>query len=266
MNSYTTNLEFETGFTSALTIEDVIYIGTTSYGVLKSNAISVSEYEEIHPKGPLLNSVFSLEYGYNNLWVTFGAYSITFNPYPLNKRGISRLRDSEWGNIRYDSIQNTIQSNVYELNKISINPLDPSQAFVSSFHSGLLNIEAEDSIELLNDTNSGLESIPSAQTIRVSGTAFDDDANLWVLNSIIQKPLKKFNPTTNQWTSYDFSSIITNPLTDENGFSEIVIGPDGTKWIGGLKKGVIGFNETGMLLKNIDDEDCLLYTSDAADE
>ena len=255
MNSYTTNLEFETGFTSALTIEDVIYIGTTSYGVLKSNAISVSEYEEIHPKGPLLNSVFSLEYGYNNLWVTFGAYSITFNPYPLNKRGISRLRDSEWGNIRYDSIQNTIQSNVYELNKISINPLDPSQAFVSSFHSGLLNIEAEDSIELLNDTNSGLESIPSAQTIRVSGTAFDDDANLWVLNSIIQKPLKKFNPTTNQWTSYDFSSIITNPLTDENGFSEIVIGPDGTKWIGGLKKGVIGFNETGMLLKNIDDED-----------
>lgn len=44
-------------------------------------------------------------------------------------------------------------------------------------------------------------------------------------------------------------------MTDENGFSEIVIGPDGTKWIGGLKKGLIGFNETGMLLKNIDDQD-----------
>mgnify|MGYP006074496957 FL=1 len=255
MNSYTTNLEFETNYTSALTINSIIYIGTTDYGILKSNAISVSEYEEIHPEGPLLNSVFSLEFGHNNLWVTFGAYSITFNPYPLNKRGISRLRNTEWNNIRYDSILNTIQSNVYELNKISINPLDPSQVFISSFHSGLLNIKTGESIALLDQSNSGLESIPSGQTVRISGTAFDDDANLWVLNSIIQKPLKKFNPTTNQWTSYDFSSIITNPLTDENGFSEIVIGPDGTKWIGGLKKGVIGFNETGMLLKNIDDED-----------
>ena len=255
MNSYTTNLEFETGFMSALTIKDVIYIGTTSYGVLKSKAIAESEYEEIHPKGPLLNSVFSLEYGYNNLWVTFGAYTITFNPGPVNKRGISRLRNTEWNNISYESIQNTVQSNVYNLNKISINPLDPSQVFISSFQSGLLNIEADNSIELLNNSNSGLESIPTAQTIRISGTAFDNDANLWVLNSIIQKPLKKFNPTTNQWTSYDFSSIISNPLIDENGFSEIVIGSDGTKWIGGLKKGVIGFNETGLLLKNIDDEE-----------
>ena len=76
---------------------------------------------------------------------------------------------------------------------------------------------------------------------------------LLALRGRVQNPLSKFE--NNQWTSYDFSSIITNPLTDENGFSEIVIGPDGTKWIGGLKKGLIGFNETGMLLKNIDDQD-----------
>ena len=87
---------------------------------------------------------------------------------------------------------------MYELNKISINPLDPSQVFISSFHSGLLNIKTGESIALLDQSNSGLESIPSGQTVRISGTAFDDDANLWVLNSIIQKPLKKFNPTTNQ--------------------------------------------------------------------
>ncbi|MDC1471752.1 ABC transporter substrate-binding protein [Flavobacteriaceae bacterium] len=254
-NNYTTNLEFETSYTSALTINDIIYIGTTDYGVLKSKRIAVSEYQEIHPEGPLLNSAFSLEYGYNNLWVTFGAYSIFFNPYPLNKRGISNLRNTEWNNISYDSIQRAIGKEVYELNKISTNPLDPNHVFVSSFHSGLLDIKTEESITLIDQSNSGLESIPSAQTVRISGAAFDDAANLWVLNSIIQKPLKKFNPSTNQWTSYDFSSIITNPMTDENGFSEIVIGPDGTKWIGGYKKGLIGFNETGMLLKNIDDED-----------
>ena len=252
---YTTNLEFETSFTTALSIDGVIYIGTTDYGVLKSKAMSVSEYDEIHPQGPLLNSAFSLKYGYNNLWVTFGAYSSNFNPYPLNKRGISRLRNAEWDNISYDSIQQTIESDVYVLNEISIDPLDPNHVFVSSFHSGLLDVKIDESIELLDQSNSGLESIASNVTVRISGTTFDNDANLWVLNSIIQKPLKKLNPTTNQWTSYDFSSIITDPITDENGFSELVIGPDGTKWIGGLKKGLIGFNENGMNLKNINDND-----------
>ena len=252
---YTTNLEFETNFTTALSIDGVIYIGTTDYGVLKSKAMSVSEYDEIHPQGPLLNSAFSLKYGYNNLWVTFGAYSSNFNPYPLNKRGISRLRNAEWDNISYDSIQQTIESDVYVLNEISIDPLDPNHVFVSSFHSGLLDVKIDESIELLDQSNSGLESIASNVTVRISGTTFDNDANLWVLNSIIQKPLKKLNPTTNQWTSYDFSSIITDPMTDENGFSELVIGPDGTKWIGGLKKGLIGFNENGMNLKNINDND-----------
>ena len=252
---YTTNIEFETNFTSALSIDGIIFIGTTDYGVLKSKAISVSEYDEIHPQGPLLNSAFSLKYGYNNLWVTFGAYTSDFNPYPLNKRGISRLRNTEWNNISYDSIQRTIESDVYVLNEISIDPLDPNHVFVSSFHSGLLDVKIDESIELLDQSNSGLESIASNATVRISGTAFDNDANLWVLNSIIQKPLKRLNPTTNQWTSYDFSSIITDPITDENGFSELVIGPDGTKWIGGLKKGLIGFNENGMNLKNINDND-----------
>tara|TARA_B110000967_G_scaffold207088_1_gene255563 strand:- start:3266 stop:5626 length:2361 start_codon:yes stop_codon:yes gene_type:complete len=259
MNSYTSNLEFETGFTSALTIEEVIYIGTTSYGVLKSKAISVSEYEEIHPKGPLLNSVFSLEYGYNNLWVTFGDYSIFFVP-KSKQRGISRLYNSEWNNISHDSIQNTIQSNVYDLNYIAINPLDPNQLFISSFHSGLLSVKVEDSIELLNAANSGLESLiylpnPNYVSIRVSGSSFDNQDNLWVLNSKVKKPLKKFNPTINQWTSYDFTPIIPNFSDDEFGFSEIVIGRDGTKWIGGYKSGLIGFNETGLKLKNIDDEE-----------
>lgn len=252
---YTTNIEFETNFTTALSIDGVIYIGTTDYGVLKSKAMSVSEYDEIHPQGPLLNSAFSLKYGYNNLWMTFGEYTTSFNPYPLNKRGISRLQNTEWDNISYDSIQQTIESDVYVLNEISIDPLDPNHVFVSSFHSGLLDVKIDESIELFDQSNSGLESIASNVTVRISGTAFDNDANLWVLNSIIQKPLKKLNPITNQWTSYDFSSIIADPMTDENGFSELVIGSDGTKWIGGLKKGLIGFNENGMNLKSINDKD-----------
>ena len=260
IDTYTINLEFETDFTSALTIDNVIYIGTTNFGVLRSKAISISEYEEIHPQGPLSNNVFSLEHGYNNLWVSYGSYSFFFNPHPLKKRGISRLYNTEWNNIRYDSIQNTTQTDVYDLNNISINPLDPDQVFISSFHSGLLSVKIEDSIEILNTANSGLEALlylpnPAYVSIRISASSFDDQDNLWVLNSKVQTPLKKFNLSSNQWTSYDFTPIIPNPSDDELGFSDIVIGPDGTKWIGGHKSGLIGFNEDVMLLKNINDKD-----------
>ncbi|MDA9335807.1 ABC transporter substrate-binding protein [Flavobacteriaceae bacterium] len=251
--------EFDTSYTSALLLNDALYIGTTDFGVLKSDMRSSLGYEEIHPSGPLRNSVFSLEYGYDNLWVTFGAYSIFFTP-NLKKRGISRLQNVEWDNVIYDSIQNTVQSNVYDLNKISINPLDPDQIFISSLHSGLLSLKVEDSMTLFDPSNSGLEALiytpdPNYISIRVSGSVFDDQSDLWILNSKVKRPLKKLSPINNQWTSYDFTSIIPDPLSDENGFSEIVIGPDGTKWIGSYRSGLIGFNENGMLLKNINDKD-----------
>ena len=259
-NTYSTNPDFDTNFNAALKIDAVVYIGTTDYGVLKSNPLDPSGFDEIHPIGPLKNTVFSLSHGYGNLWVSYGDYSIGFNPYPLRYYGISNYENSEWVNTSYDSIRDTTGAPVSSLNRISINTFNPNQVYISSYHHGLLDFKKGESITLLDDSNSSLESLvnpdnPNYKSIRISGSTFDRDGNLWVLNSRVNNALKKFNPTSSSWTSYDFSSIIENPFSDENGFSEVVIGPDGTKWIGGLKKGLIGFNETGMLLKNISDED-----------
>ena len=259
-NTYSTNPDFDTNFNAALKIDAVVYIGTTDYGVLKSNPLDPSGFDEIHPIGPLKNTVFSLSHGYGNLWVSYGDYSIGFNPYPLRYYGISNYENSEWVNTSYDSIRDTTGAPVSSLNRISINTFNPNQVYISSYHHGLLDFKKGESITLLDDSNSSLESLvnpdnPNYKSIRISGSTFDRDGNLWVLNSRVNNALKKFNPTSSSWTSYDFSFIIENPFSDENGFSEVVIGPDGTKWIGGLKKGLIGFNETGMLLKNISDED-----------
>ena len=68
-------------------------------------------------KSPLLNIPFSVEARDNNLWVTFGDFTYDYNPYPLNKRGISHLIDEDWVNIPYDSI-----FEARSLNNISINP------------------------------------------------------------------------------------------------------------------------------------------------
>ena len=260
MNMYSTAPEFNTRFTTALKIDSVVYIGTIDYGVIRPDPLSLDGFEEIHPKGPLKNSVFSLSYGYGNLWVSYGDYSIFFNPSPSRNYGVSNYVNERWFNTTYDSIQQATGTTISNLNTISINPLKPSQVYISSFADGLLDFEKEESITLLDDSNSSLESLvlpsnPNYKSIRISGSTFDREGNLWVLNSKVDNALKKLNPTSSSWTSYDFSAIISDPLSEELGFSEVVVGPDQTKWIGSYSKGLIGFNESGMLLKNISDED-----------
>ena len=260
VNTYSLPTELNTIFTCALIIGTDVYIGTKNHGILKPDSLAVFGYEEIHPDGPLKNTPFSLTYEYGNLWVTFGEYSIFFNPSPSRNYGISNYVDMNWHNTTYDSIQQATSKTVSNLNAISVNPLNPDQVFISSFSHGLLNFQKDESITLLDESNSSLESLvlpgsPNYKSIRISGSTFDSDGNLWVLNSKVDNALKKFNPSSSSWISYDFSNIISDPINEELGFSEVVTGSGQTKWIGSYNKGLIGFNESGMLLKNISDEE-----------
>ena len=252
--------DFPTLYTCTISFRGNIFIGTSGgintgksgFGVLKTKLTSLDSFEEIHPDGPLSNSPFSLEFKNNDLWLTYGGYGIFFQwSGGQSSTGISRYRQNEWLNIPYDSINSMVSSPQF-LSHTAINPFNTDQVFISSYYSGLLEVNTQEVVNIYNENNSTLNPfIPNRYL--TSACKFDNNGALWVTTGRVQKPLSKFE--NNQWTSYDFSSIIENPLNDENGFSEVVIGPDGTKWIGGLKKGLIGFNETGMLLKNISDED-----------
>jgi len=250
-----TSSEFDTNFTSAVTTSEGIYIGTLGYGVLRSTILNPENYLEIHPNGPLRNDTFSVEADFGNVWATYGAYTLTY--FPLNRKyGVSHLQE-DWVNIPYDSLQPP----VFSLNYISINPFKPQQVFISSFQHGLLEIENNEWVNLYNQLNSGLESLivpgnPNFTSIRLTGSTFDREGLLWTLTARVARPLKSFNPSTGQWVGYDFTEITPDPLNDEFGYSDIVIDANNTKWIGGYKLGVIGFNENGgnHLIKFINDE------------
>lgn len=259
INSYNNSSDLNTTFTTSKIFNNIIYIGTLSSGMLKISNNSNDLYEKIIPNGPLRNNPFSLHFGYGDLWVTFGDYDEDFNPNPNREYGFSFLESNIWTNISYDSIQQNIEKPVYNLNAIAINPVNSDQVFISSFQHGLLKFEKNNSLELFDDTNSALQSLvlvgSNYKSIRVSDLKFDNQGSLWSLTSLVEEPLKKFNLTTNQWQTYSFSSIIDNPILDENGFGPLVIGPDGTKWVGSYRNGVIGFNENGNLIRQIEGED-----------
>jgi hypothetical protein len=251
------NDEIDTQFTSAIIFNNDIYIGTNSLGILKTDYTNPIEFEEIRPDGPLRNDVFKIEAGNNELWVTYGDYDNDYFPNPFRSYGISHLVEDEWKNIPFDSLLNA-----RNLNYIAINPFNPSNVFISAFTEGILEVNNDEATILYNQTNSVLEGLitnAGTQTtaIRQTGSKFDSNGILWTLTNRVIRPLIRYDPSSQTWSSFSFEDIIPNGLTDELGFSDIDIDDNGTKWIGGFRKGLIGYNENSgsQFIANISSEE-----------
>lgn len=243
INSIQSSETSSDSFTSAIQLDDYVYIGTTDKGVLKIDVNNSSDFTEIRPDGPLENDIFKLDATTNTVWASYGEYTAALNPYPITSKGISYLYNDVWESLPYDSL---FQAS--ELNVITPNIFNPRQVFISSFFNGLLEINNFEPTILFNETNSGLESLvlsddPNYVDIRVSATEFDSDGLLWTLTSFVDQPLKSYNPISGNWQAYSFSDLI-DPPSEENGFFDIAIDNNGTKWIGSYKNGLLAYNES----------------------
>ncbi len=251
------NSDFSTQYTSATIDLENIYIGTKDFGILKTAINNTLALEEVHPEGPLFNTPFSVESETNGVWVTFGGYSLFYVPFG-RRQGFSHLNNESWVNVKYPE---AFQAR--DINGIAINPFDTKQVFISSFNNGLIEVNDNVPTILFDQNNSGLESLvipnnPSFISVRVLNPLFDRNGLLWTLTTLIDEPLKSYNPATSQWKSYDFTDIIIDGFTGGNlGYADIVIGSDDTKWIATYKYGLIGFNENGNspLIKSVSKEE-----------
>ncbi|MFN3752603.1 two-component regulator propeller domain-containing protein [Flavobacterium sp.] len=239
-------------FTCATVINGNIYIGTAENGLLSSSITSPTNFEFIMPNGPIKNNMFAINSSSTNLWAVYGGYDISYNPYlyvgfDLTEFGISKFNQNGWLNIPYSDVLGA-----KSISKIAINPNNENQVYASSYHSGLLKLENDIPTTLYNQTNSGLESLVDGANIsvRINGTAFDRQGNLWVTNSKIKNGLKVLR-TSGQWQSYNMDDIFDNYVASN--LNKIVIDNSGTKWMASSLDGVIAFNENTNIFKKITD-------------
>lgn len=228
--------------------EDEVFIGTfgrlnqgkPGRGVLKVIDNDIENYEQIHPEGPLSNNVFSINTPVNEIWATFGGYSRTFNPNGgIRKTGLSHFKNNEWINTPYDTIAAIIPNPIF-LSHIAVNPFNTNQVFISSYRSGLIEINDEVPTTLYNQDNSTITPFTGSAHF-VSVMTFDNSGALWVMNGRNARPLNKFE--NGQWESYDYTSIIPVPPTNSNlGFSSIAIDNQRTIFTGSFSFGLLGFN------------------------
>jgi ligand-binding sensor domain-containing protein len=240
--------EFEYTLNNIFTENDSVYLATKEYGILKSRLSLPNSYTEIHPEGPLDNDIFSITAQNNTLWVVYGGYDDTNTPIN-NKKGFSRFNGEQWVNTVFNSslpsdlVQVTIDPN--NENKVYISALGVTSNIDIKPTGGLLVVENDVITQTYNHLNSSFEpiqvSLPSIN-IRVSGSAFDNQGNLWATNYETGEELKKLS-ASGQWSSIDLSAIVTNK--NKPGLNEVVVDKSNSVWIGTRKNGLYVYNENG---------------------
>ena len=261
ISSAQTSISYDTTFTQLASISSSVentfilntsliyngnwYLGTQESGLLEISNVDAANVNTLSPQGPLSNDPFALEANNDVLWVVYGDYSGSYNPFPLKQRGISRLTSDNWLNIPKENVLGATS-----LSYITVNPNDPEEVFISSFQDGLLRVKDNVVTNLYNTTNSGFETlVPGEEVVRLNGSIFNRSGELWVLNSRIDNGLKLFDPETAQTTNINLSSVISDTSADL-GFSEIELDRSGNVFFGTFLNGIIGYRiSDGKLIR-----------------
>ena len=243
INEVTSLFEYDYLLQAGYAFNNSFYLGTTDLGMLIV-PFNVNQALQVLPEGPLYNQPFTIEASPGKLWVAFGDVDLTFNPYPLTRKGISNYRNESWTNIKYDSLRDLLGvEDVNDLVFVKSNPNNPNETYMTSYQKGLLKIKNQDPTILYNETNSPLE-IPGgneALGIRLYGSDFDKQDNFWFVQSRIDKGLIKLTPE-GQFQTIDISNIIN--AEDELALGKLAVSREGYVFFGAVSSGLVGYNPT----------------------
>jgi hypothetical protein len=191
------------------------------------------------PDGPNTSEAYSLLMNKEDLWVTRGeAGSIWIGVY--NRAEAYKFSNEVWSKITRDEILEL--DSLRDVVSIAIDPSDKEHLFMSTLGKGVAEIKNNKQINLLNETNSALQSRGDASFHWVGSFSmtYDKDENLWMTNCYAINPLvvRKKDGT---WQSFNFGGLVTTPTV-----AQLVINQYNQKWMqlprGG---GMIVYDENG---------------------
>ena len=246
-------VDFTSNFTCSLVYNGSLYVGTGDQGMLRFILPDVINPAVLKPSGPLHNLMFAIDVAPNEIWAVFGGYSQSygFSGIPgLRKTGVSHFASNEWTNIPYGEI-NALKNDrdIDFINDVTINPNNPNHVIISSYFAGLVEIIDGVPTTLYDVNNSSLERAFNAFNLSLKGS-YDNDGVFWTMTGRVNNAINRNN--NGAWSSFSVQDIITSPTSPNLGFSDIISDNQGNRYIGTYRFGVIGFNESGNQIANLD--------------
>ncbi len=201
--------------------DQILWIGDTYAGLI-SHDLKKDTYVGINLNGPLTANVFSMTVSGNDLYIARGGRDNSFVPL-YNPSQIYHFDTENWLNIFNGN--NPELNTVSDIVTIAIDPSDKKHIFAGSWGSGLLEFYDGVFKRRFSGGNStlGHHSQGDTSDIRVGGTAFDLNGNLWVVTTHTNSCLSK--KSGDQWTGY------TIPLNNESDLGQLLIDRNNQKWM-----------------------------------
>ena len=178
----------------------------------------------LSPGGPKYNYFGYLKFGNDRLYTCGGGTNNTHLP-----ACIQVLKDGEWTIYQQDGITDITGINFLNMNCVDYDPQDPDHVFGGA-RSGVYEFRNGSFVKLYNDANSPIEPFDgrSKDYELIYGVKFDNQGNLWILNS--QAPTQSIIEYTSSgsFVSYTKSELmrlenkslgnLCNPIIDSKGY------------------------------------------------
>ncbi|MFK7758140.1 MAG: T9SS type A sorting domain-containing protein [Flavobacteriales bacterium] len=232
---------------------DGIWIANQQSGLF--HVTDFSGIQEVSPNGPENSEARRINSYFENVWVSTGGVSLGFaNNFTQN--GINYYLNNRWGSLtRFNEPallgENEFGGVAFDIMDVTIDPINNSRVFASSWDEGVFEIINEEIVETFNASNSTLNGGEgeNADIVRVDGVVFDEDNNLWVSNSFTSECLHVYT-ANGEWIGFDFSPDINETFK----VSELLV--DRNNYIWGVlpnNNGVLVFDYNETLADKSDD-------------
>lgn len=208
--------------------------------------------------GPPKSDFYAMDWQDGRLVVAGGGIS-GISP-TFSGSGIYLFEDEKWSLRDRDNMQMWNGQMIWDFVSTAINPLDKEQIAVGTFSPiplSLMNSSAQVS-DTFTPNNSTLEyTAVGGEWSLVSGMNYDEDENLWMVNSYSDRPLN-VRTKSGAWYSFDCGTAAKNKYT-----RKLVVDYNGHKWFAVDGAGVFGYKDNGTIADPSDDDRVNLNTGES---
>lgn len=259
---YNKNFEFEYGVNlyefggsvtsnAACLSNNAMWIADNEYGLVRAD--NYQGKERINFQGPPKKTFFALDHKNNQLAVVSGGVDGAVRSY--DRSGLYLYKNENWTFRDEYNVDEWNNNNIYDYVSVSIHPSDPSKIAVGTFSEVPLTIikGTASPADTFTPNNSPIETaFTNYNDCFISGLDYDENGNLWILNSYAENPLKVYS-ATGQWSSFDLGGSAKKRYT-----KKLKVDYSGNKWCSISGVGLIGYNDNGTISDPSDDKKIIL--------
>ncbi|MFP4289509.1 MAG: two-component regulator propeller domain-containing protein [Bacteroidales bacterium] len=208
----------------ALTDQDgTIWIADLGQGLIRFNR--PDNFEIIIPEGPNTADSYGLANNQGILWVAPGSIINSWQG-TFNDKGIFALQEGAWH--VFNRWQYPLINELRDIHQITPHRENPARAYAAAWSGGLAEVDINEGIvELYDETNSTLQTRAGVgDVVKVGGSAYDSEGNLWVSNSDADHFLS-VRQTNGEWISFPHNGLITG----NQNLRTVVVDNSDQKWI-----------------------------------